>query len=468
MESEIIKIHHELVTHKRSCCDMVKDRLSGLEKNEYHTANLVLADYALALAAQTDKKIASGVSIGLLEGIPFGIKDAILLQNTVATGSSDFLRKYVSPYTATAVQKLLDAGAIPIVKENCDCFGHGSTNENTVFGAVRNAFDDTTVAGGSSGGSAVNVARHLTVFSIGEDTGGSIRQPAGYNRIYGLKPTYGRVSRYGTMAYSSSTDCIGPLATSLEDIRLIINTMSGKDSKDNTTCTSEPIPETVFHSDYPNKNLTVGYYKSFIENEYLDASIRNDFQNMIDRLAAKGIAIKPLDFFDVDVLVSTYYVLAMAETASNLARLDGSVYGARTKNMSLRDGTMVTRSENFTEETKRRIIAGNQVLSRGHEEEIYLKACILRNSIIQKFNEDFGQVDIVLSPVSTTLPPKLGSNPDNPLAMYMSDAFTVGFSLGGFPALTVPFFTPIGIQITANKNREDMILHFAQSLKEKQ
>jgi aspartyl-tRNA(Asn)/glutamyl-tRNA(Gln) amidotransferase subunit A len=464
----ITDIHQALASRQLSCRELVKEKLSHLEKNDHNTTNLLLSDYALALADQTDRKIAAGEPIGMLEGIPFGIKDAILLQDTVATGSSGFLRNYVSPYTATSIQKLLDAGAIPVVKENCDCFGHGNTNENSAFGAVGNAYDNERVAGGSSGGSAVNVACNLTVFSIGEDTGGSIRQPAGYNKIYGLKPTYGRVSRYGTMAYSSSTDCIGPFASSLEDIRLVINTMSGKDRRDNTTYQSEQIPETVFRSDYPDKNLTVGYYKSFVENEYLEAAIGNDFQKMIDRLASKGVTIKPLDFFDVNILVSTYYVLAMAETASNLARLDGSVYGARTKSMSIRDGYMITRSENFTEETKRRIIAGNQVLSRGHDEEIYLKAGMLRNAIVRKFNEDFGNVDIVLSPVSTTLPPKLGSNPDNPLAMYMSDAFTVGFSLGGLPTLTVPYFTPTGIQVTANKNREDMILHFAQSLKDKQ
>ena len=466
MDSEIKKIHDDLVSCKRSCREIVSDKLALLKKNEHGTVNLLLTDYALALAEQKDKKIAAGESIGLLEGVPFGIQDVILLQNTLATGSSDFLRNYVSPYTATSVQKLIDAGAIPVVKENCDSFGHGNTNENSVFGAVSNALDSEKVAGGSGGGSAVNVAKQFTAFSIGDDSGGSIRQPAGYNKIYGFKPTFGRVSRYGCM--SSSTGCVGPFATSLEDIRIIINTISGKDKKDNTTFSSLPIPETVFDSDYLNKNVKVGYYKNFIENDYLDNAIKDDFQKMIDRLSSQGIQIKPLDIFDVDIFVSTFYVMALAETASGLAKLDGTVLGERVNTKSLKDGYMTTRSEHLTAETKRRIIAGYQLLSHGYDTNIYSKANELKRSIIKKMSQDFEEVDLMLSPVSTVLPPKLGTSQEDSLAMYMSDAFTVGFSLGGFPALTAPYFTPTGIQISANKNNEDRILHFANFLRDHQ
>ena len=466
MDSIINTIHRDLASGKRSCFDLVQEKLSLLSANTHNSVNLLLDEYALAQAKKVDEKIQSGQPVELLEGIPFGIKDVILLQNSIATGSSDFLKQYNSPYTATAVQKLIDAGAIPIVKENCDCFGHGSTSENTVFGSVHNANDANRVAGGSSGGSAVNVAKGYTAFSIGGDTGGSIRQPAGYNQIYGLKPTYGRVSRYGAMAYASSTDCIGPLASTLEDIRILLNTMSGKDVKDQTTYASSLIPETVFDPDYIQKEMVVGYYRSFIDNVYLDDAIKNDFQKMLNSLYAKGIKVKPLDFFETRVLVSMFYVLTMAETASNLARLDGCLYGARAKSSSIRDSYMKTRSENFTQETKRRIIGGNQVLSRGYEEDIYIKARMLRNSLVDSFNADFKEVDIILSPLSTTLPPAIGSSLDNPLAMYLSDAFTVGFSLGGLPTLTVPFFTPTGIQITANKNQEDRILNFANVLKQ--
>ena len=235
MESQIKKIHRQLVSKELTCTALVQEKIALLKQNKYNTVNCLLSEMALDLAAKVDAKISRGERIGLLEGIPFGIKDVYMLQGTVTTASSDLLKQYKSAYTATAIQKLLDAGAIPLVKENCDSFGHGSSSENTIFGAVKNAVNPEFVAGGSSGGSAVNVAKEYTVFSIGGDTGGSVRQPAGYNHIYGLKPTYGRISRYGLMAYASSTDCVGPLAKSIEDIRIVLNVMSGKDVKDQTT-----------------------------------------------------------------------------------------------------------------------------------------------------------------------------------------------------------------------------------------
>ena len=243
MESQIKKIHQQLVSKEITCTALVQEKLGLLQQNKYNSVNSLLDTWALDLAAKVDAKIANGETIGLLEGIPFGIKDVYMLQGTYTTASSDLLKNYKSPYTATAIQKLLDAGAIPLVKENCDSFGHGSSSENTIFGAVKNAIDPTLVAGGSSGGSAVNVAKEYTVFSIGGNTGGSIRQPAGYNHIYGFKPTYGRISRFGLMAYASSTDCVGPLAKSIEDIRIVLNAMSGKDPKDQTSITSNEISE---------------------------------------------------------------------------------------------------------------------------------------------------------------------------------------------------------------------------------
>ena len=220
MDSQIKELHQQLVNKEITCTKLVQDRLELLKKNTYNSVNSILETTALELAAKVDAKIANGEKIGLLEGIPFGIKDVYMVQGTYTTASSDLLKKYKAAYTATAIQKLLDAGAIPLVKENCDSFGHGSSSENTIFGAVKNAINPELVAGGSSGGSAVNVAKDYTVFSIGGDTGGSIRQPAGYNKIYGLKPTYGRISRYGIMAYASSTDCVGPLAKSIDDIAM--------------------------------------------------------------------------------------------------------------------------------------------------------------------------------------------------------------------------------------------------------
>jgi aspartyl-tRNA(Asn)/glutamyl-tRNA(Gln) amidotransferase subunit A len=463
MESQIKALHQQLVTKQITCTALVQEKLDLLKKNTHNTVNSLLDTLALDLAKKVDEKIANGSAIGLLEGIPFGIKDVYMLQGTFATASSDLLKNYKSAYTATAIQKLLDAGAIPLVKENCDSFGHGSSSENTIFGAVKNAINTDLVAGGSSGGSAVNVALDYTVFSIGGDTGGSIRQPAGYNNIYGLKPTYGRISRYGLMAYASSTDCVGPLAKSIEDVRIVLNVMSGKDSKDQTSISSTEISETAI---LKNTVKTVGYFKNFIENDAIAPKVKADFLQSIEKVKLKGINVKELDFFPSDILVSTYYTLAMAETASNLSRLDGTNYGNRIEDKNLKETYAVTRSENFSEETKRRIVGGNQVLSQGFSDEIYLKGLAIRDQISANFTKDFEEVDIILSPVTPSTPPKIGDSLKDPLAMYLSDAYTVGFSLGQLPTLTVPQGTQTGLQITAAKNNEELILKFANFLKD--
>jgi aspartyl-tRNA(Asn)/glutamyl-tRNA(Gln) amidotransferase subunit A len=462
MASQIKALHQKLVNKELTCTQLVTEKLAELKKNIHNSANSVLEESALALAKKVDEKIANGEQIALLEGIPFGVKDVYLLQGTYSTASSDFLKKYKSPYTATAIQKLLDAGAIPLVKENCDSFGHGSSSENTVFGAVTNAIDSSLVAGGSSGGSAVNVAKGNTVFSIGGDTGGSIRQPAGYNKVFGLKPTYGKISRYGLMAYASSTDCVGPIAQSLEDIQIVLNVMSGKDWRDQTSFDSDEISDYSLNNKLP-VGTKIGYYKSFIDSEAINSEIKSQFKSALKLFEEAGMEIVPLDFFDANVLVSTYYTLAMAETASNLARLDGTNYGARIEGENLKDTYSITRSENFTAETQRRIVGGNQVLSQGHSEEIYLKAQQLRNKISAKFEEDFKNVDIILSPVSPNKVPKIGKNLKDPMAMYLSDAYTVGFSLGGVPTITVPVSQGLetGLQITAKKRNEAILFQCA-------
>ncbi|EAQ40786.3 glutamyl-tRNA(Gln) amidotransferase, A subunit [Polaribacter sp. MED152] len=445
-----------------TCTKLVKDRLDLLKANTYNTVNSLLEEKALELANKVDAKIAKGETLGLLEGIPFGIKDVYMVQGTYTTASSDLLKNYKSAYTATAIQKLLDAGAIPLVKENCDSFGHGSSSENTIFGAVKNALNPDLVGGGSSGGSAVNVAKEYTVFSIGGDTGGSIRQPAGYNNVFGFKPTYGRISRFGLMAYASSTDCVGPIAKSTEDIRIVLNVMSGKDVKDQTTFHSESISkESTLKTDGIK---TVGYFKNFIESDAIDAQVKGDFLASIEKIKSKGIKVKELDFFESDTLVSTYYTLAMAETASNLSRLDGTNYGDRIEGKNLKDTYAITRSENFSEESKRRIVGGNQVLSQGFSDEIYLKGLNLRDQIADNFEKDFKEVDIILSPVTPSTPPKIGDSLKDPLAMYLSDAYTVGFSLGQLPTLTIPKGTSTGLQISAAKKNDELVIQFANFL----
>ncbi|MFD0989660.1 amidase family protein [Mariniflexile jejuense] len=464
MESQIHKIHQQLVNKEITCTNLVQEKLNLLKANTNNTVNALLDTLALDLAAKVDAKIAKGETIGLLEGIPFGIKDVYMVQGTYTTASSELLKNYKSAYTATAIQKLLDAGAIPLVKENCDSFGHGSSSENTIFGAVKNAINPDLVGGGSSGGSAVNVAKDYTVFSIGGDTGGSVRQPAGYNHVYGLKPTYGRISRYGLMAYASSTDCVGPIAKSIEDIRIVLNVMGGKDAKDQTTYASAEIKEESISNS--NGIKTIGYFKNFVESDAIDPKIKADFLATIEKIKAKGIEVKELDFFKSDILVSTYYTLAMAETASNLSRLDGSNYGNRIEDKNLKESYAVTRSENFSEETKRRIVGGNQVLSQGFSDEIYLKGLALRDAISENFENDFKEVDIILSPVTPSTPPKIGDSLKDPHAMYLSDAYTVGFSLGQLPTLTAPQGTETGLQITAAKNNDELVLKFANFLKD--
>lgn len=462
MESQIHKIHQHLMNKEITCTKLIQDRLDLLKANTYNTVNSLLDQQALELANKVDVKIESGQEIGLLEGIPFGIKDVYMVQGTYTTASSDLLKNYKSAYTATAIQKLLDAGAIPIVKENCDAFGHGSSSENTIFGAVKNAINSDLVSGGSSGGSAVNVSKDYTVFSIGGDTGGSIRQPAGYNNVFGLKPTYGRISRFGLMAYASSTDCVGPIAKSIEDIRIVLNVMSGKDVKDQTTFHSESISkESTLKTDGIK---TAGYFKNFLDSDAIDAQVKADFLASVEKIKAKGIEVKELDFFESDTLVSTYYTLAMAETASNLSRLDGTNYGARIEGDNLKDTYSITRSENFSEESKRRIVGGNQVLSQGFSDEIYLKGLNLRDQISDNFEKDFNEVDIILSPVTPNTPPKIGDSLKDPLAMYLSDAYTVGFSLGQLPTLTIPKGTATGLQISAAKSNDALVLQFANFL----
>ncbi len=464
MESQIQKIHQQLMNKEITCTQLIQGKLALLKTSIHNTINSLLDETALKLASKVDRKIENGETIGLLEGIPFGIKDVYMVQGTYTTASSSLLKKYKSPYTATAIQNLLDAGAIPLAKENCDSFGHGSSSENTIFGAVKNAINSDLVSGGSSGGSAVNVAKDFTVFSIGSDTGGSIRQPAGYNNVYGYKPTYGRVSRFGLMAYTSSTDCVGPIAKSIEDIRIVLNVISGKDIKDLTTYQSEEIlKKQILKTDTIK---TVGYFKNFINNKAINYKIKEEFLASIEKIKATGIKVKELDFFESETLISTYYTLAMAETASNLSRLDGTNYGNRIEGENLKDTYSMTRSQNFSEETKRRIVGGNQVLSQGFSDEIYLKGLALRDQISENFEKDFKEVDIILSPVTPNSPPKIGDSLKDPLAMYLSDAYTVGFSLGQLPTLTIPQGTETGLQITAAKNNDKLVLKFANFLKD--
>jgi aspartyl-tRNA(Asn)/glutamyl-tRNA(Gln) amidotransferase subunit A len=468
IQSFILDIQKKLNNKDISCVDLVKQKIDALKSSNDFANNLILEEEALLKAKKIDEKIAKGEKLNVLEGVPFGVKDVFLLKNTISTASSNILKNYLSPYTATAIQRLIDAGAIPVAKENCDAFGHGSTNENSVFGAVKNALDSSKVSGGSSGGSAVNVAKSNTTFSIGGDTGGSIRQPAGYNKVYGLKPTYGKVSRYGLMAYTSSSDCVGPIAQTVTDLAIVLNQMAGIDPKDQTTFESTKINIDKLSDGVEFDKIKVGVYSTFVNHPSLSAEIKQSFDQFIEKLKGLGVKIEYLDFFPGETLTATYYIIALAETASNLSRIDGIAYGNRVENKStLKETYLATRGEGFSEETKKRIVAGNQVLSVGYSDEIYKKALKVRKSIEKKFSDDFEKVDFIISPISPITPPKIGESLQDPLAMYASDIYTVGFSLGGLPTLSAPFDLIHNVQITAKKGADEQILKLAFALEQK-
>jgi len=467
IQSVILDIQQKLNNKEITCVKLVQNKINALKQANDNASNLVLEQEAFEKAKLIDAKIARGEKLGVLEGVPFGVKDVFLLQNTISTASSNILKNYLSPYTASAIQKLIDVGAIPVVKENCDAFGHGSTNENSVFGAPKNALDETKVSGGSSGGSAVNVAKNNTIFSIGGDTGGSIRQPAGYNKVYGLKPTYGKVSRYGLMAYTSSSDCVGPIAQTVTDVAIVLNQMSGLDSKDQTTFQSVKINIDKLNEGIDFKKLKVGVYSTFINHPSLVPEIKQSFNQFIQTLQNLGVKVDYLDFFPGETLTATYYIIALAETASNLSRIDGIAYGRRVESKAtLKETYLATRGEGFSEETKKRIVAGNQVLSVGYSDEIYKKALKVRKSIEKKFSDDFEKVDFIISPIAPITPPKIGDSLQDPLAMYASDIYTVGFSLGGLPTLSAPFNLAHNVQITAKKGADEQILKLAFALEQ--
>lgn len=472
MNTSLIRtIHQDLVNKKYTCIELITRRIALAKENKQNANVLVLEESALEKAAQVDIKIARGEEIGLLEWIPFGAKDTFLVEGTVATGAAQILQSYVSPYTATSVQKLLDAGAILLVKENCDAFGHGSSTENTMHGPTKNALDEWLVAGGSSGGSAVNVAADVTVFSLGEDTGWSIRQPAWYNQVYGHKVSYGMVSRYGCMAYASSLDTIWPIARSLEDIDIVLHTIAGVDTHDMTTSMYEE--KQVFLSSVSqwdtekllsrkNTPIKVGYYTSFFDTPALDPTIKAAVQKLFDTLTNKWIQVVPLSFFDDKLLVSTYYTIAMAETSSNLSRIDGIKYGQRVEDKDLLGLYMASRDEGFPAETKRRIVVWNQVLSQGFLDKYYQKALLARKQLSEKFTEDFTQVDFIISPVTPNIVPAIWQVTNDPLTMYMSDLYTVGFSLWQLPTVTLPGKTPTWIQITGSYGTDYEVIRMGQ------
>lgn len=452
-----------------SLVENVKEFLSRIEKRKNLNAfNFIFADEALAKAEEIETKIKSGKH-GTLAGAVIAIKDVLAFKDHPLTCSSKILSNFISVYTATAVQKLIDEDAIIIGKTNCDEFAMGSSNENSAFGAVLNPIDESRVPGGSSGGSAVAVAADLCDASIGTDTGGSIRQPAAFCGIYGLKPTYGRVSRFGLTAFASSFDTIGPFAKNIEDIVLILNVISGKDENDSTSVDTNLIY-------YPIENPSNIKIKIGIPKEYfgkgLDEEIKERIFEVADKLKSKGIELSEISLPMTEYNIATYYILTTAEASSNLARFDGARYGYRSKQSeTLEDMYINSRSEGFGNEVKRRIMLGTYVLSSGYYDAYYRKAQKVRRLIKQDFDRIFTQVDLILTPTTPSVAFKLGEKSNDPLQMYLSDIYTTSANLAGIPGINIPIGynrdrLPIGMQILSKHFDENKIFQITSLLKD--
>jgi aspartyl-tRNA(Asn)/glutamyl-tRNA(Gln) amidotransferase subunit A len=436
------------------------------DQKDLNAFNFVFADEAIESAKIIEGKIKNNQH-GKLAGMVIAIKDVLAYKDHSLTCSSNILKGFNSLYTATAVQKLIDEDAIIIGKTNCDEFAMGSSNENSAFGNVLNPVDKTRVPGGSSGGSAVAVAANLCDISFGTDTGGSIRQPASFCGIYGLKPTYGRVSRYGLTAFASSFDSIGPFSKNIDDIALVMEVISGKDENDSTSVEKE-IPhytESIFN----NKKLTIGIPKECFA-EGLDEEIKNAILNLVDELKLEGFVVKDVSLPMTEYTIATYYILTTAEASSNLARYDGARYGFRAEDYSnLKEMYENSRTEGFGKEVKRRIMLGTYVLSSGYYDAYYRKAQKVRRLIKEDFDKVFSEVDLLITPTAPTVAFKIGEKSNDPLQMYLSDIYTTSANLAGIPGLNIPIGMnsenlPIGMQILAKQFDEEKLFQFAKQL----
>lgn len=457
----------KIATKENSAVKMVKEALEKAKKFESYNIFVSLnEEAALKKAEEIDEKIKNGEKVGRLAGVPYALKDNFLSKEGNTTASSKILEPFKSPVTATAVKKLEDEGAIMIGRANMDSFAHGSSTENSYFGPTKNSKDEERVAGGSSGGSAVAVALDIVEFATGTDTGGSIRQPASFNGIYGFKPTYGTISRYGVVAMASSTDCIGFFTKTPEDMDLLMEVANGQDRNDLTT-----LP-TYYHDTKPENVKKIGVIKDF-DNDAVDPEIREALKNKTELLKKKGYEIVELSMPTLKYALAVYYIIVPAEIASNLSRYDGIRYGYRSEAAKdLQDIFAKSRNEGFMAENKRRIMIGNFVLSSGFYDAYYLKAQKARTKIIEEYNKAFEQVDFILTPVAPNPAFKLGEKVNDPVSMYLEDVMSVPINLAGIPSLAIPAGEtknglPIGLQILGPRRSDKNLINFSKELEEK-
>ena len=438
-----------------------------IEKTKEINALLSLCkESALKTAKEIDEKRKRGEKLGALAGIPVVLKDNINYINTKTTCASKFLENWVSPFTATCAQKLIDAGAVIIGKANMDEFAMGSSTENSAFGVTKNPCNTAYVPGGSSGGSAASVASKQCFASLGTDTGGSIREPASFCGVVGLKPTYGRVSRSGVVAFASSLDQVGPFTRCAKDSAIMLSVLAGKDKLDMTSSSVE-VENYVQEIKGDVKGLKIGIAKQFFSDK-LDDEVKTKIQNAISVLTKNGATTVEIDLPSIDVALAVYYIVSSAEAASNLARFDGIRYGVRAKNYEdLVDLYVKSRTQGFGKEVKRRIMLGNYVLSSGYFDAFYRKAKKVQKIIKQEFLEAFKKCDIIISPTTATTAFKIGEKSDDHVAMYLNDIFTVPINIAGLPAMSIPCGVsekngmPIGMQIIAPHFEEGRIFNVA-------
>ena len=465
--ASIRELHEQLVKKERSAVEITQfylDRIRAVDA-QVNSFLLVTDDRAIAQAKAVDAKIAAGDAIGLLEGIPIAIKDNICTQNIRTTCASRILENFVPPYESTVSQKLIDAGMITVGKTNMDEFAMGGSTETSAFKKTRNPWNLECVPGGSSGGSAAAVSAGEAPVSLGSDTGGSIRQPAAFCGIVGMKPTYGLVSRYGLVAFASSLDQIGPFSTTVEDSAIMLGAIAGYDAKDSTSLKLD-VPDYTQFLKTDLKGKKVGVIRETF-GEGLDREVEAATRTAIEQLKALGAEIIDISCPRFRYGVSAYYIIAPCEASANLARYDGVRYGHRVEDAdNLLDMYKRTRAEGFGAEVKRRIMIGTYALSAGYYDAYYLKAQKVRTLIKQDFEAAFNQVDVLVSPTSPTTAFKLGEKLADPLSMYLDDLMTIPVNMAGLPGLSLPCGMdskgmPIGLQIIGNVLREDQIFQAA-------
>jgi aspartyl-tRNA(Asn)/glutamyl-tRNA(Gln) amidotransferase subunit A len=438
------------------------------DAKEYNVLISETREVALKRADEIDAKLKKGEDIGVLGGVPYVAKDIFLAHGTVTTAGSNILKNFNSPYQATCVNRLEAAGAILIGKANNDAFGNGSSTENSDYGVTKNPYDKTRVAGGSSGGSTAAVALDIVPFSIGGDTGGSCRQPASYCGVLGLKPTYGRVSRFGVVPYASSLDTIGTIANSADDVSLVFGVMAGKDERDSTTLLDRP--DSFMPADNPVKALKIGIVKEHMQSDVVQPEVLEAVNKYAEKLRSSGHTVEEVSLPTLGVSLAVYYIVAPAELSSNLSRYDGVKFGhSASEAGTLEELYGLSRDQGFNAENKRRILIGTYVLSSGYIEAYYRKAQTVRTKLINEYNEVFKKYDVLIGPVAPTTAFVIGQNSNDPLQMYLEDLMTVGPSLAGLPALSVPAGKdekglPIGLQLVGAQRSDALLLSLAKQL----